>query len=113
MRAISASSAMLAVLVALSLGAAQPDDPREAKKRADAELARTAALLETASAQAQAALTKLTLLNGDVAAAKTLTATTREAVATAEKAAAVKQKQADAAKAVLDTATQKYEAAAD
>jgi murein DD-endopeptidase MepM/ murein hydrolase activator NlpD len=104
---------MLAVLVALSLGAAQPDDPREAKKRADAELARTAALLETASAQAQAALTKLTLLNGDVAAAKTLTATTREAVATAEKAAAVKQKQADAAKAVLDTATQKYEAAAD
>ncbi|HCT77889.1 MAG TPA: peptidase M23, partial [Micromonosporaceae bacterium] len=53
--------------------------------RADAELARTAALLETASAQAQAALTKLSELNEDVSAAKKLGAAARGAVAAAEK----------------------------
>ncbi|GIH03691.1 hypothetical protein Rhe02_17580 [Rhizocola hellebori] len=113
MRAISASSAILAVLAVLSFGAAEPDDPREAKKRADAELARTAVLLESASAQAQAALTKLGELNENVLAAKEVSTAAKQAVKTAEDAAAVRQKQADAAKAVLDVAAQKYQAAAD
>jgi murein DD-endopeptidase MepM/ murein hydrolase activator NlpD len=113
MRGFSASTAILVVLVALSFGAAQPSDPTEAKKRADAEVARTAALLETASAQAQAALTKLSELNGDVSAARTVTVAARAAVAAAEKQAALVQQRADAAKAVAHTAAQEYQAAAD
>ncbi len=112
MRAISASSVVLVVLAVLNVGAVAPDDPREAKRRADAELARTAALLETASAQAQAALIKLSELNVSVTAAKELSVAAREAVTAAEKVAATRQSQADAAKATLDAATQKYQAAA-
>lgn len=113
MRALSASSVILTLLAALSLGAAQPEDPREAKQRADAELARTAALLETASAQAQAALTKLGQLNAEVLTAKQVSADARAAVTAAEKVAAARQEQADAAKAVLQTATNRYQAAVD
>jgi murein DD-endopeptidase MepM/ murein hydrolase activator NlpD len=113
MRRASAYTAILAVLAVLSFGAAQPNDPREAKRRADAELARTAALLESASAQAQAALAKLTDLNNDVTQAKTVSAAARAAVAAAEKEAALRQQRAGAAKAVADAAAQKYKAAAD
>src|SRR5262245_33429267 len=113
MRSVSASSAILAVLAVLSFGAAAPNDPHDAKNRADAELALTAELLETASAQVQAALVKLSEINADVSAAKEVSAAARAAVAAAEKQAAARQKQADAAKAVLDTAAQKYLAAAD
>jgi murein DD-endopeptidase MepM/ murein hydrolase activator NlpD len=112
MRGISAFSALLTLLAVVSFGAAEPD-PREAKRQADAELAQAALLLESASAQAQAALAKLGQLNVDVAAAKEAGDAARQAVRVAEKEAAVKQERADAAQAVLDTATQKYQAAAD
>src|SRR5262249_51210828 len=83
------------------------------KKRADAELARTAALLETASAKAQAAATKLAELDEAVTTAKLHSASAREAVAAAENQAAGKQKRADAGKAAGDKAAQQYDAAAD
>jgi hypothetical protein len=113
MRRLRASSAILALLAVLTFGAAEPDDPREAKKRADAELARTAALLETASTQAQEALTKLGQLNDQVLTAQKLSADARGAVTAAEKLATTRQQQADAAKAVLDAAARKYQSAAD
>ncbi len=113
MRIVSASSAIFALLAVLNLGAAQSSDPRDDKKRADAELARTAALLETASAQAQAALTKLGELNEEVTAAKALSAAAREAVTAAQNVATTRREQAEAAKAVLDAAAAKYDAAAD
>jgi murein DD-endopeptidase MepM/ murein hydrolase activator NlpD len=112
MRGISAFSALLALLAVVSFGAAEPD-PREAKARADAELAQAALLLESASAQAQEALAKLAQLNVDVTVAKQAGDIAREAVRVAEKDAAVKKERADAAQAVLDAATAKYQAAAD
>lgn len=113
MRIVSASSAIFAVLAVLSMGAVAPNDPRDEKKRADAQLALTAELLETASAQAQAAMIKLNAINADVSAAKEVSAAARAAVTAAEEQSAAKQTQADQAKAVLDTAAQKYTAATD
>jgi murein DD-endopeptidase MepM/ murein hydrolase activator NlpD len=113
MRRVSAFSALLAVVAVVSFGAAQPNDPREAMKRADAELARTAALLETASAQAQAAATKLAELNDAVTAAKLHSVAAREAVTAAENKAAASRKRSEAAKAVADRMAQQYDAAAD
>lgn len=104
-------SAFLAVLTVLSLGAAQPD-PRDAMKAADAELARTGALLENASAQAQRAVARLAELNQALPAARQRSAQARGAVAAAETQAMVRQQQADAAKAVAQVAAGKYGAAA-
>jgi murein DD-endopeptidase MepM/ murein hydrolase activator NlpD len=106
-------SAFLALLTVVSLGAAQPDDPREDKKRADAELARTGALLETASVQAQAAVARLAELNQAVPAAQQRSAQARGAVAAAETQAVVRQQQSEAAKAVAQQASARYDTAAE
>jgi murein DD-endopeptidase MepM/ murein hydrolase activator NlpD len=113
MRGASAFSALMAVLATVSFAAAQPSDPYEAKKRADAELARTAALLETASAQAQAAGTRLVELNEAVATAKQRSEQARGVVAAAEKQAATASRKADVAKSAEQLAVARYGAATD
>ncbi|HCU52404.1 MAG TPA: peptidase M23, partial [Micromonosporaceae bacterium] len=104
---------LLILLVLANLAWTQPADPREDKKRIDAELAQTGALLETASAEAQHALTRLAELNQALPVARQRAAEARGAVAAAENQAAASQRQAEAAQAVWQTASHRYDVAAD
>lgn len=104
---------LLILLVLANLAWTQPSDPREDKKRIDAELAQTGALLETASTEAQQALTRLAELNQALPVARQRAAEARGAVAAAENQAAASQRQAEAARAVWETASHRYDAAAD
>jgi murein DD-endopeptidase MepM/ murein hydrolase activator NlpD len=100
-------------MAALQPSSYQPDgDPREDKKRIDAELARTSALVETASAEAQASVVRLSDLNGRVLGAKNETAQARGLVAAATVSANSAARVSAAAEATASTAAKRYDGAA-
>lgn len=106
---------LLTALITLAAGLpaqARPDDPRSDKKRIDAQLAKTGALLETVSAQARAAATRLAEVNQAMPAARERVAQAKITTIAAETRAATAQRQADAARAAWQQTDQQFEAAA-
>ncbi len=103
------------VLVAASAGAMtmEPTDPHEDKKRVDAELARTGALLEAASADVQQAIIRLAEINHELPLAKERAAQARGTVAAAETAVVSHQQRADVARGAWELASTRYDQAAD
>lgn len=103
---------LLAVLVG-SVAAAVPSDPRDDKKRVDAELAQTGALLESVSAEVRQAVARLAELNRELPVVRQRAAESRGLVAAAENQVAVNQRKADAARAEWEAASKLYEVAFD
>lgn len=104
---------VLLVFLISSTAAAVPTDPRDDKKRIDAELAQVGALLESASAQAQAAVARLAEVNQALPIAEQRAAQARGTVAAAENQAVVSRHAADAARVRSDAAQAKHDEAAD
>ncbi len=103
---------LLVLLTLVSIGMAQPTDPREDKKRIDAELAQAGAFLESASTAAREALSRLAELNQSVPAARLRAAEARGAVAAAENQVATSRRFAQEKQVVADLANERYELAA-
>ncbi|WP_144121997.1 M23 family metallopeptidase [Catellatospora sichuanensis] len=102
-----------ALLTAVTVGLpahAAPDDLKQDKKRVDAELAKTGALLEALSAKARTAATELAEANAAMPAAQERIAKTRSAVVVAETKAASAQRRADQATAAWAVTDQAYQA---
>lgn len=104
-------SALFVLLSVLMVGAATPTDPREDKKRIDAELAGAGALVESASAEAQQAVGRLAALNLALATAQERAATARGTLAAAEVEMGARDRDAAGAKAVWQAADARFEAA--
>lgn len=104
---------LVAAVWAGTIGAVSPTDPREDKKRVDAELAQAGALLEQASAQAQQAVARLVELNKALPGAQQRAAEARGTAAAAEVAVASSRRAAEAANAKAQEADQRLEAAAE
>jgi murein DD-endopeptidase MepM/ murein hydrolase activator NlpD len=107
---------LLIALTTLAAGLpaqARPDDPRADKKRVDAQLARTGALLEAVSAQARAAATQLAEVNQALPPARERVAQAKITVIVAETRAATAQRQADAARAAWQQTDQQFAAAVE
>ncbi|GIH07090.1 hypothetical protein Rhe02_51570 [Rhizocola hellebori] len=104
---------LLILLALVNIGWAQPTDPREDKKRIDAELAQTGALLETASASAREAVALLAQLNQSVPAAQQRAAQARGAAAAAENEVVTSQRVAEQRRLASEQAGRRYDVAAD
>lgn len=104
---------VLLVFLIPSAASAAPTDPRDDKKRIDAELARVGALLEVASAQAQQAATRLAEINKALPVAAERAAVARGLVAAAEAEVLTSRAAADDARTRWDEATDRYARAAD
>jgi murein DD-endopeptidase MepM/ murein hydrolase activator NlpD len=104
---------LLILLAVVNMAWAQPTDPREDKKRIDAELAQTGALLESASASAREAISLLAQLNQSVVAARERAAQARGAVAAAENQVEASQRVAEAKRLAARAAGARYDLAAD
>ncbi|WP_246278069.1 M23 family metallopeptidase [Phytohabitans rumicis] len=102
--------AWLALFVVLLLMPAAPaqGDPRDDKKRIDAEVAAAAAIMEGATTRAQQAARRLAAANAALPAAQERAALARGEVAAAEVAANTARRQARAAEAALKTAQTRY-----
>ncbi|MEV0458402.1 M23 family metallopeptidase [Catellatospora methionotrophica] len=101
---------LTAVAVGIPAHAAPDDDLKQDKKRADAELARTGALLEALSAKARTAANELAEANAAMPAAQERIAKTRAAAVVAETKAATAQRRADQATAAWAVTDQSYQA---
>lgn len=100
----------LLTVLAVGLPAhAAPDDLKQDKKRIDAELAKTGALLEAVSARARTAATELAQANAALPEAQERIAKTRSAVVVAETKAATAQRRADTATAAWAVTDQRYQ----
>ncbi len=104
---------LLILLALVNIGWAQPTDPREDKKRIDAELAQAGALLETASASAREAVSRLAELNQSVPAAQQRAAQARGAAAAAENQVATSLRVAKEKRVSAEEAGRRYDAAAE
>ncbi|WP_212827107.1 M23 family metallopeptidase [Catellatospora sp. TT07R-123] len=102
--------AVAVVLTGLPATAA-PDDPSDDMKRADRELAKTSALLESVSEQARTAARQLAETNAALPAAQERIVTAKGAVVVADTRAATAQRKADAATAAWQATDQRYQAA--
>ncbi|BCJ70863.1 hypothetical protein CS0771_04070 [Catellatospora sp. IY07-71] len=102
---------LLTVLAAGLPAQAAPDDVKQDKKRIDAELAKTGALLEAVSAKARTAAAELSQAEQAMPAAQQRIVTTRAAVTVAETKAATAQRRADKATAAWAVTDQRYQAA--
>ncbi|MEJ3741853.1 M23 family metallopeptidase [Actinomycetes bacterium KLBMP 9797] len=102
--------AAVALLVALVLLPAAPahGDPRDDKKRIDAEVAAAASILEGATARAQAAAKRLAAASAELPGAQNQVAEARGEVAAAEVAANTAQREAQAAQVALQGAQRRY-----
>jgi murein DD-endopeptidase MepM/ murein hydrolase activator NlpD len=103
----------LILLALVNISWAQPTDPREDKKRIDAELAQTGALLETASASARQAISLLAQLNQSIPASQLRAAKARGEAAAAENQVVVSQRVAEQKRLAAQQADSRYDAAAD
>jgi murein DD-endopeptidase MepM/ murein hydrolase activator NlpD len=103
--------ALLVLLTVLMVGAATPADPREDRKRIDAELAQAGALAESASAEAQQAVALLAELNRSLAVAQERAARSRGILAAAEVEVNSREREAARTKAVWLAADVKLQAA--
>ncbi|MEV4413418.1 peptidoglycan DD-metalloendopeptidase family protein [Catellatospora sp. NPDC049609] len=103
-----------ALLTAVAVGIpahAAPDDIKQDKKRIDAELAKTGALLEAVSEKARNAAAELSQAEKAMPAAQERIATTRSAVVVAETKAVSAQRRADKATAAWAVTDQRYQEA--
>src|SRR5688572_12981653 len=104
-------SALFVLLSVLMAGATTPTDPREDKKRVDAELAHAGALVESASAEVQQAVAQLAELTKALAGAQELAARARGVLAAAEVEVESREREASRAKVVWYAADVKFEVA--
>jgi murein DD-endopeptidase MepM/ murein hydrolase activator NlpD len=101
-----------AVLVVPSAVDPAAADPRGDKKRVDAQVARAAAILEGATARAQAAARRLATVAAALPGAQQRVAEARGEVAAATVTANTARRAADAAESVVGAATARYEESA-
>lgn len=105
---------VVSLLTVLAVGLpahAAPDDIKQDKKRIDAELAKTGALLEAVSEKARTAAAELSQAEQAMPAAQERIVKTRAAVTVAETKAATAQRRADKATAAWAATDQRYQAA--
>ncbi|WP_162908086.1 hypothetical protein, partial [Allorhizocola rhizosphaerae] len=102
---------ILLIFILWITGAGVPSDPHEDKKRVDAELAQTGALLEAVSGQVQQAITRLAEINRELPLARERAAQARGTVAAAETAVVSRQAQAGVARAEWERAAKRYDEA--
>lgn len=111
-RGISAIMLVIAILPAMSAQAAMPADPDDLasrKSQADAEVARSSAVLEYATGRAQEAHAALQTANSQLPGAQLALAEAQGSVIAARAEAAEAQRAAEAAAAELATAQEQYD----
>jgi murein DD-endopeptidase MepM/ murein hydrolase activator NlpD len=109
----AAASVVALALSAILLGAVAANaDPADDKNRVDAELAKTNAALEGATARAQQAVAQYTQANAQLPTAQNALADARGKVASAEAASRQAERDAAAAEAAQAAATRDYDDAA-
>jgi murein DD-endopeptidase MepM/ murein hydrolase activator NlpD len=102
---------LIAVAVAIALAPSAPAqaDPREDKKRIDAEVAKASAILESATERARAAAQRLAAVTAQLPAAQSRVAEARGQVAAAEATANTARRKAAEAQEALNRARQRYQ----
>jgi murein DD-endopeptidase MepM/ murein hydrolase activator NlpD len=109
--AVTAVALLVTIGTALAPGGAAGADPRDDKKRVDAEVAKASSILEGATERAQEAARRLAAATAALPAAQELVAETKGEVIAAQVIAETARRKAEAAQGAVTTAQARYQAA--